>query len=577
MNLNTLPLFPTVLGLDIETDGLDRFSAQITAVGLSDGEDTWVLTEDYERLIPLLEDPSVLKVIHNADFDLTVLCFRMKVDHHIEVKPQNIYDTLLVERVLNNGLSISNKLEDVLARRLGVLVDKSLQESFTGGGLSEDQLHYIENDCKHLIRLRDEQMKEVSLCGMEWVIDLENKDVLVTLDKTLTGIGIDLEQFEAIRAQIPAVLDQILFQIKDVLGEDFVIEVERTKKGEKYTEEIPVSEIKWNAWQQLKPALHKVGVKVNNTQRGTLEERQDQHPLIPLVLEYKTWFKMLGWHWDEFINPITGRIHPNWNQLGPITARFSCSDPNMQQIPRPDGIRPNFRSLFLPLPNHKLLVADWSQQEPRILAHVSQDEKMIAAANSSDIYSAFGKDVWGEEITKKDPRRQIMKIGVLASFYGVWYVNLASRMGLSEKEAEKLQKKIFNTYRKAKQWGDYQIKGVMQHGYTQSVMGRRIYFEDTSPRMQWRLKKESRNYPIQTTGADMAKLAEVKIYDIIQKKNYDAHFIIGLHDELVLSCHESQAQDCFADMKQAMMEAGSEICPSVQFPVEGVVSDKWEH
>lgn len=134
MNLNTLPLFPTVLGLDIETDGLDRFSAQITAVGLSDGEDTWVLTEDYERLIPLLEDPSVLKVIHNADFDLTVLCFRMKVDHHIEVKPQNIYDTLLVERVLNNGLSISNKLEDVLARRLGVLVDKSLQESFTGGG-----------------------------------------------------------------------------------------------------------------------------------------------------------------------------------------------------------------------------------------------------------------------------------------------------------------------------------------------------------------------------------------------------------------------------------------------------------
>src|SRR5690606_7095974 len=113
--------------------------------------------------------------------------------------------------------------------------------------------------------------------------------------------------------------------------------------------EIPVNEIKWNAWQQLKPALHKVGVKVNSTQRGTLEERQDQHPLIPLVLEYKTWFKMLGWHWDEFINPITGRIHPNWNQLGPITARFSCSDPNMQQIPRPDGIRPNFRSLFLPL------------------------------------------------------------------------------------------------------------------------------------------------------------------------------------------------------------------------------------
>ena len=80
MNLNTLPLFPSVLGLDIETDGLDRFSAQITAVGLSDGEDTWVLTEGYERLIPLLEDPSVLKVIHNADFDLTVLCFRIKVD-----------------------------------------------------------------------------------------------------------------------------------------------------------------------------------------------------------------------------------------------------------------------------------------------------------------------------------------------------------------------------------------------------------------------------------------------------------------------------------------------------------------
>lgn len=578
MNLNTLPLFPSVLGLDIETNNeLDRFKAQITAVGLSDGEDTWILTERFDRLAYLLEDPHVLKIIHNADFDLTILCYRFLRDYGITLKPVNIYDTMLVERLLNNGLTISNKLDDTLARRLGVFLNKELQTSFDSQQFTPEQLDYIKNDCQYLPLLREKQMQEVVACGMESVVHLENQDILVTLDKTLTGVGIDLDGLDAIKTQIPVVLDQIVDQIAQEVGEDFYIDVQRTKKGEKYNERVELREIKWNAWQQLRPALHKVGVNVKSTGRQILEEKSDKHPLVRLVIEYKIWHKMLGWRWEEFVNPETGRIHPKWNQSGTITWRFSSSDPNMQQVPRPQAGRPNFRALFRPLPGHKLVIADWSQQEPRILAHISQDQRMIAATNSSDIYCAFGKDVWAETITKADPRRQQMKAGVLASFYGEWHENLSPRMGITKKEAERLQNKIFSTYRTARLWGDYQIKAVMQHGYTQSVWGRRIYFENLAPSLKWRIAKEARNYPVQMTGADMAKLAEVKIYDIIQKKQYDAHFVIGLHDELVLSCREDHAEEFFIDMKTAMMDAGAELCPSVTFPVEGVISDIWEH
>lgn len=576
LKLNTLPsTYPERVGLDIETTSLDRFACKLRTVAISDGVETWILTDHFERIAPILEDPTVTKIIHNADYDLPVLV------RYLQCDPQNIYDTLLVERILNCGLMIDNSLEQVLARRLGIIIDKSLSTSFNDGLfaqiINEEQLQYIENDCKHLIRLSEEQAKEIGACNLWDVVNLENANVLVTLDKTMTGIGFDLSKWSQMRAEIEMALAYLQDEMLQVAGEDFVIRVRRKQKDVLFDDVIEGPDIKWNSPEQLKAVLHVLGLKVRDTKRLTLEQLEDRHPFVPLLLEWKKWFKALTWRWEEYINETTGRIHPNWNQLGTITGRFSSANPNMQQIPRTLPGYPNFRALFRPLPNHNLIICDWSQQEPRILAHVSQDTRMIMAANESDIYLAFAKDIWDEEIEHRDPRRQLAKIAVLATFYGVWHVNLAPRLRISEEETKELQKKIFAAYPNAKRWGDYQFGAVLKHGYTQTVLGRRIYFSDLRKSLHWKIRKDARNYPIQGTGADMAKLAEVRIRDIIRAHKFDAHFMIGLHDELVVTCHQNQAEEFFPYMQRAMEEAGKTLCPSVNFPVEGVISDKWEH
>ena len=182
-----------------------------------------------------------------------------------------------------------------------------------------------------------------------------------------------------------------------VVGEDFYIDQEHKSVKGNWTERIELSEIKWGSHSQLKSILHKLGLRVSNTQAKTLESYNDKHPFIPLILEWKLWNKMVGYHWDEAVH-ADGRVHPKWNQIGTITGRFTATDPAMQTIPQPprelldQPRKPHFRSLFRPLENHVFVVLDYSQQEPRILAHVANDPKMIEAANNSDIYIAFAQE-----------------------------------------------------------------------------------------------------------------------------------------------------------------------------------------
>lgn len=571
--LNTLPFFPPdIVALDIETTGLDRFNDKIVAVGLSDGNETWILTERFERICSLLENPDVLKIIHNADFDLTFIC------RDYGCKPQNIYDTLVIERILNNGYEIPNKLEEVLARRFGILVDKSLQTSFeVGQELTEAQCEYLRNDVVSLLQLREVQLKDIEETSIEKIRDLENDVILPVLDMTMVGIGFNETDFYRERDKITGVLDDLQTQIQHLLGADFYIEVSRKSKGDTYTEQIPLEQINYRAWQQTLPLLQKLGLKIKDTREATLLSVKDQHPFVPLLLEHKEWSGRLKWHWDDFI-AADGRIHPKWNQTGTDTGRFSSQDPNIQQIPRPEPNKPNFRALFKPLDGHTLICADFSQQEPRILAHVSQDPAMIEAANESDIYIAFARTVWGKEIKKGDPERQLAKTGVLATFYGVYPKKLAEQMGISVQEATALRKKILRSYPVAARWGDKQLRNLVMYGYTQTVWGRRRYFPEAKQTKKdriWIFANRARNTPIQGTGADVMKLALVKVHKLLQ--DYDAHLIWTIHDELGVSVRKDQAEDLLPKVLKAMEDAGHEICPSVRFIAEGKITDSWSH
>lgn len=569
--LNKWPTrFPKIVGLDIETTGLDPFQDEIIALGVSDGKNTVILTEDYERVVALLEDESTLKVIHNALFDLSFLLYRYPC------RPRAVWDSMLVERVIFNGQQIGNALDEVLARRCHVLLDKTIREQFIdhNGPLTDEMLAYIEQDVLHLPELYAQQMQDVQERGLGRIVGLENGALLPTVQMYLTGVGFDLELWDQYRTQIEETLDVLRQQMLVDLGPEFAIEVERKKKGVPYVQTIPADEINFAAWQQLLPTLRKLGLKVQSTDRATLEKYAERHPFVQSLLDYKKWLKMSTWKWDEMISPVTGRIHPDWNQIGTITGRFSG---NLQQVPRPQPNRPNMRALFRPRPEHVIIAADFSQQEPRLLAGISQDRKMIDAANELDIYIAFARAIWNEEIDKKDPRRQLTKTGVLATMYGGQADGLAPKMNISVQECQTFQDAVRRTFPVAYQWGNRQLREVKARGYTLTMWGRRSYFPDLRTKKDWQIANDARNYPIQGSGADMLKLSMIKIRDIIERHKFDASFMIALHDEIVLTVRADQGEELLPLVLKAMEEAGHDICPDVFFPAEGKVGQLWDH
>lgn len=571
LHMNQWPTrFPKVVGLDIETTGLDLTQDKILAIGISDGNHSAIIQDDFGRVVDLLENKDVVKVIHNALFDLQFIMF------NYPCIPKNIWDSMLVEHVIFNGQKLGNGLEEVLARRMGVLLNKEVRETFIKheGDITEEQALYLEEDVKYLPALRESQMKDVAERGLGKIVALENGAVIPTTQMKVTGSGFDLDLWGEVREQIGALLQQIEENMVLVLGLDFFVEVETAKGLTRYN----VEDINHRSTKQVLSVVTKLGFKTTTTSADTfLEPNKDKHPYIALLLEHRMWTKMYTRKWKDFISPVTNRIHAGWKQIGTITGRFSCKEPPLQQVDRPAPDRPNIRKLFTARPNNLLLSADWSQQEPRLLSGISKDNKMMEAANEDDIYIAFAKQIWGVEINKKDPRRQLTKTGVLATSYGSQADGLHLKMGISLQECEDFQAAVKRAFPVAYAWGNSQTRVVKSRGYTMTAWGRRSYFPDIRRKKDWQIANDARNYPIQGSGADMLKLAMIKIYDIINKMKFNASFMLVVHDEVVLTVAEDQAQDLLVLVLKCMQEAGSEICPGVYFPAEGKVSTLWEH
>ena len=351
------------------------------------------------------------------------------------------------------------------------------------------------------------------------------------------------------------------------------------KDGQPYLKEVEARDINFRSVKQHKAILNKLGIKVHSTKRDILEKYIDRHPFVEHLIEHRSYAKIMDWHWQDFLDS-SGRLHPDYNQIGTVTGRPSCAKPNVFQIPRPRPDRPNLRILFLPMEGHLLIDCDYSQQEPRILAHLSQDPAMVKAANEEDIYIAFAKAIWHEDIDRKDPRRQLIKTFVLATSYGSQAKGLSTKLRMSLEDTQRFMNEWIDTFPVAYRWGNAQIGNVVQKGYTVTAYGRRAYFPTIQYFGQddlWRFANDARNYPIQGTGADMLKLAQVLIYDRIRQQKLDAHFMITPYDELVLTARKDQAEETFELVKSSMEEAGHTICPSVAWVVEGSVGEVWEH
>ena len=567
-----------VVGIDIETSSTygnkisNPFQDRIISIQVYDGQDVYIIEPrgNMHSVLPLVNNPEIKKVGHGLIFDLSFLIQQLGAD------PVNVYDTLILDRMIYAGMKYQHGLEDSLAR-IGVFITKDTRSQFAShrGDLTAEQIQYCAGDVEHLLKLREVQVKEICSTGMGRVAAIENKAVLPFADMSLAGVRFDSELWEEDKRWIEKKLNEIKREIAPLGGftiiqEGFMGEVEL--------------DINLNSTKQLPIAFERLGIPLKTTAEDVLEEYIQNHPntsqsqFLSKLLEWKKWSKMLGWKFIDEVNPVTGRIHASWNQLQAQTGRTSCKDPNLQQIPKPTGVGPNFRHLFAPPEGWVFVIADYAQQEFRIIGQFTGDANLIKACNAGDVYLSVAEMVFNQTLEKGSKERYDIKTSALGWAYGAGANTLANSLGRSVEDATKFKQQLSVAFPKVRAYSEDQKRKVIQQGYTTTLMGRRRYFPDAKklkPEEYWKVAKEAANSPIQGTAADMGKLAMIKFREYYWKQK-QARPMIYVHDEFVVGAPIEDAEETLYNLVGAMESAAHEICPDVIIPAESGIAKTWD-
>jgi DNA polymerase I len=322
--------------------------------------------------------------------------------------------------------------------------------------------------------------------------------------------------------------------------------------------------------KQTLEALRKAGCKrLASTDAKDMKDHAD-NPLVKKVMEFRNYAKMAGTYGENFLEMVEedGRIHAAFRVCGAETGRLSSSNPNFQNIPARKGT--DFRFCFTAPTGRRLIIADYSQQEPRINAYLAHDQKMISLFKAGgDIYINVAKEVFGETITKADPRRKKLKSVILGLSYGLSYKGLAVNEGISEEEAQLLIQRYLATFPAQRE----HVERTRNTGndFVRTVAGRKMYINHYS--YQW--QNNVLNAPVQGGAADCSKVALVDIEKGIQKKGYDARIVNFVHDEVVVEVSTKDARAVAKIVHDCMVKAAEEMFVGVPFAVDISIGNRW--
>ena len=334
---------------------------------------------------------------------------------------------------------------------------------------------------------------------------------------------------------------------------------------------------------------NKMGLNLPSTNDGILE--LSDNPIVKMLREYRGYEKLVSAFGDNLISKInskTGRIHPEFNQLGAATGRFSCNNPNFQQIPRQSENAP-FRSCFNPRPGYKLVTADYSTFEMRIMADLSGDKNLIDAFKRGvDVHSHTASLMFGLELTdnfKNDhpDERFAAKSINFGLMYGRGPSSLAKQIGVSPEVGKDYMNKYFRSYPGVKGYLEKVAKEAVKQGWSTTPAGRKRWYIKPDPsdpdytRKIGHIERQAKNHPIQGTNADAIKYALVFLSDKIKEKNVDASIILTVHDEIVCEVREDQAEDWAKTQSEEMVRAGELFIKKVPVESQPFVADVWEH
>lgn len=555
------------LYFDIETEGLNPYESPVVCAQVLNDKVSIFEGEDIALLKPVLE--SSLIVGHNLKFEQKFL------KYHFGINLNHVYDTWLGEIIISGGLQAGRKgtsLKDLTKKYCNINMNKTEQTAFKRGQeLSPEQLKYAALDVQVLPEIYKAQQEQIKALNLEDTINIEMSALNGVSWLELSGIHIDLKHLENLRLKTLDKKYKALESILDILKEGNK-EQQRTLTGEQ------IFNININSPEQLKQALNNIGIPVNSTSESALKKHD--HPVIGLILEYKEAEKLLNTFIDkqkEFIDSFTGRIHANFMQIGAHPGRFTCNKPNLQQQPN----NQEWRSVYRAKQGNKIITADYSQIELRILAEVSRDEAFIKAYETGkDLHTLTASKIFNKpvsEVTKQD--RQVAKTVNFGTVYGIGGRGLKGKLEqagikITEDKAKSFINGFYSGYPGVATYLMNARKDGLKNLSIRNKANRYLKFNiPADEKQEGYIKRQSQNMPIQSLCADMLKIAISNLHKRLEPQG--VLFINCVHDELVFECKDDQAQDVANAVKEEMEKAGRIFLKNVPCIAEVTISDTW--
>lgn len=562
-----------ILAVDTEASELDPYNTNLVLVQVATAQKAFIFNVQkvsLDPLKPLLEDSKRLKLVQNGKFDYEMI----KVNLGITL--ENVFDTMLAERILTTGFKRENSLEALALKYLDIQLDKNIRDTFgRAPKLTPKQLEYAALDVLVLFPIFKIQFRELQKEKLTRIAQLEFRCLSVVAEMELHGSSIDVEKWRENLKNLSEKRDMIAARIQEEMRPLY-----QTTQVDLFGNHVDV--VNLNSPIQILDALRKVGLDLPSTGEAIL--RRADHSLAKMLLEYRGYEKLISAFGENLlakINPKTGRIHPDFMQIGADTGRFACSNPNLQQIPTDSA----FRSCFVPAEGYKFVVADYSQIELRIMAELSEDPAFMKAfKEGKDLHTLTASQMYNIPMEKVDKKMRFNAKSInFGLMYGRGAASLASQLGVTVDEAKSLLNKYFHTYGKVRRWLDNAGRAVVRNGYSITLGGRKRWFSPPDPsdpsyeRQLSHFERQGKNTPIQGSSADMTKYALVYIYDKIKRKAYDAFPVHTVHDEIVVEVRQEQAEEVRDLVEKEMIRAAKVLLKKVPVAVDAKVTDVWEH
>ena len=542
------------LAIGYAVEGEEDFGGKLVGLGLADSGRVAeiALYESSDRakflseLRPALTDSARAKAVHNSK--LLDLLLRNE-----GVELAGVRDDPMLYSYLLEPLASSQTLESIVLRRQGRKMTNSPGEAA--------------ERTRELAALLAPEIVQESLRPLYDEIELPLAAVLADVERS--GIRLDPSILAQMSVEFDQELTELTQQIYDLAGTPFDID------SPKQLGEILFEKLKLPGGKRLKKSGQW------STDASVLEALAERHELPRQIIEYRTRAKLKSTYIDalpNYVHPQTGRVHTSFNQTVARTGRLSSSNPNLQNIPIGDEFGLKIRSAFVAEPGWKLISADYSQIELRVLAHMSEDPRLIEAfSRNEDIHSRTAQEIFGvmPGLQTHEHRRMAKAInyGVI---YGLSSFGLAARTATSKTEAQRYIDAYFDRYKKVKEFLARLVEEARQTGRVRTLFGRLRPIPDINSKdipARNRAEREAMNTPLQGTAADLMKLAMVKLHARLKRGRLRSRIILTVHDELVCEAPESEV-DAAREIVRAEMEGA--FAMRVPLRVDLGVGNNWK-